>query len=97
MRAPTMADIESGIRVLLAAPVACRPALARTLCEQAHVADRFCKAHGTPHPHYGTGTLMAASSTFRQVPRCHDNPRDFITSMGVLVAALIAFHDNQHL
>ncbi|MGJ8546792.1 MAG: DUF7742 family protein [Sulfitobacter sp.] len=61
MRALHCVDLSLAARALCAAPPPQRAALAKTLCAQADLADRYRKRLGKIHPKWGDGSLAAAA------------------------------------
>jgi hypothetical protein len=69
MRRPLPGDIAAVARVLLALPPSARQGRLARLIAAAEAADAHRKETGRAHPHWGTGSLMAAASG---MPRAAD-------------------------
>lgn len=89
MRPVNLADLEAGVRVLLAAPQRSRRQLALSLCNAAAAADAHRKRTGAPHPVFGTGTIMSASRCYAMVSSQGADEGDYLTALRDLITALI--------
>ena len=92
MRAVGVCDLDLMARVLLAHPRACWASLAREMIEDAHVADKWRKRKGRPHPAGGTGSLYAQASLYPRSTsgRAH---RDYCRALNCATGAVIAWRD----
>jgi len=74
MRPILPTDLDIAARVLMTIPKIERRAFVARLIAQADVADRYRKRLGRAHPHYGSGSLMAAALRHdHQAPTRHCN------------------------
>jgi hypothetical protein len=64
-----LADIEIAARVLLLLDPVRHETVMSEIIMRAHIGGRYCKKAGRPHPSFGVGTLMSASSSYSKAPR----------------------------
>lgn len=83
-----LADLDVAARVLMALPASARRAFAARLCFMADIAAQFRRETLGLHPNFGNGTLMSAAHKCPVHPRPAFCNRDYLASIGVLVARL---------
>ncbi len=83
-------DLVAAARTLHAAPPAQRDALLRRMLVAADLADRHRRRQGRPHPHYGTGSLMASAQRWPQRPEPFLDDPDYLECLARVIAALRA-------
>ena len=90
MHAPNHSDLIALARLIRARPTEMRRwVLARVLCE-ATAAAEWMGAHGSCHPVWGDGTLMAAALRRGPLPQFGLDDRDYCTCLASAVRALAA-------
>lgn len=95
MRPISFADLEVALRVLLSVDEGQRECTMATLIEHAHVADRYRKSLGRPHPEFGSGTLMSAAQGFDMQSRSAYLATEELDAVAVIVKALLARRSHQ--
>jgi len=88
MRGVQMADIEIAARALILVAPADRKQRIAALIEQAHLADKFRKRLGKPHPELGSGTLMSAVLKWPIAPRPDVLTADFLDCLRTVLYQL---------
>lgn len=81
-------DVSALARVLLRAPAAQRPMLARAVLREARTAARHCARTGRSHPLLGNGTLMAAAMIRPQAPEPYWSDPDYLDCLIETLGAL---------
>ena len=97
MRPIQLADIEAAARALCAVAADERIALAKEIYARADIADRYRKRLRRPHPEYGTGTVMSASTRFQQVLRPDCMTPTYLDAIAILGSTLRSGFSNQSL
>lgn len=83
-----MADLEMGLRAVLAQPAAVRQAQAVKIVRRAAQAHAHRLAHDALHPQFGNGTLYAAAVSAGVAPRPPALDQTALTALQHLLDAL---------
>ncbi|MEO1638672.1 MAG: hypothetical protein AAFU41_05435 [Pseudomonadota bacterium] len=89
------ADLEMGLRAVLAVDDQVQEAQARCLVSEAHESHVHRAATGRPHPAYGNGTLYAAALASGAVARPAALGPAELRALQRLIAALLSAAEHQ--
>lgn len=90
MRYVQLADIDAAARAVMFCPQTARPKMAARLLAEATLADKYRKRLRTPHPQFGTGTLMSAAAKYPQAARLECFDGDVLDAFSDVINALTA-------
>lgn len=91
MRQILMGDIVAVARSLMDVPPQMQASAANTMFYRAHVADKFMKRTGVPHPVWGNGSLLACAASGPSKAEPFPNNLAYLSSLGLVIEELIAW------
>jgi hypothetical protein len=94
MRPVQLADLDMAARVLVLVETGDRSRLAAEMCTKAHVADKYRKRIGRPHPEFGVGSLMAAAASYDKCSRPDACTIAYLECLQVVIGQIAANWQN---